>query len=203
MRIDEHAAEYEANRNFHKFLENISEWAPDAHTERLMRSAANHGFTVASKFCESPIEGMAVAGILAGYAIDIGGLPRVVNGKTGATLIEHVESPRAKNYFGPTTLTLQKPVQPFRADLVYQRTTRSKPVVLECDGQKYHGTPEQKQKDRRRDAFFERLGYQVERIKGGLLNFSPLIAWKAVDPRCTTYDIEWALLIRREMERAE
>lgn len=59
----------------------------------------------------------------------------------------------------------QYPVGAYRIDIVVQGD--KKRIALECDGEKWHSTPQQITNDMQRQTILERLGWQFIRLRGG------------------------------------
>ena len=59
----------------------------------------------------------------------------------------------------------QYPVGAYRIDMVVQGDSNR--IALECDGEKWHSTPEQIANDMQRQTILERLGWQFIRLRGG------------------------------------
>ena len=60
----------------------------------------------------------------------------------------------------------QWPVGAYRIDLVVEGTSRK--LAVECDGERWHSTPEQLEKDINRQVILERLGWTFSRIRGSV-----------------------------------
>jgi very-short-patch-repair endonuclease len=43
-------------------------------------------------------------------------------------------------------------------------------IAIECDGKAYHSTPEQKEHDRRKNAYLKQKGWKVLRFSGSMIN---------------------------------
>lgn len=175
---------YNHNRSFQIFLDAISEAARSGAEEQAMRAAAQLGFhVIGQNYCESPIESLALAAIMAGHARDVSTTLEVVNGKTGKVVKAGAGADDPIGRERQAVITLQMPVGPFRADIAYVAGRFSKTVVLECDGQDFHSDEEQIAADKARDQYFESQGLVVHRVSGPLLVRWPLVAWTKVDAR--------------------
>ena len=60
----------------------------------------------------------------------------------------------------------QYPCGPYRIDIALPKYR----LAIECDGRKYHSTPEQKRHDRRKDRYLRKHGWSVMRVKGKQIN---------------------------------
>lgn len=60
----------------------------------------------------------------------------------------------------------QYPCGPYRIDLALPDYG----IAIECDGEAYHSTPEQKRHDRRKDNYLRKHGWSVMRFKGSQIN---------------------------------
>lgn len=69
------------------------------------------------------------------------------------------------------TIGTQYPIGPYRAD-IYIKTGRRE-LVVECDGAAYHGSPEQVERDKRRDRYCAARGIHVMRFNGTEINRDP------------------------------
>lgn len=74
---------------------------------------------------------------------------------------------RSKIYVGT-----QVWVGKFRADFILARSpqpTRCKMICVECDGAEFHSSPEQRERDGKRDKYFFEHGLEVLRFRGNLI----------------------------------
>jgi hypothetical protein len=69
------------------------------------------------------------------------------------------------------TVTTQAPVGPYRADILIE--TGGRRLVVECDGAAFHGSPEQVERDKRRDRYCAARGIAVMRFTGAEINRDP------------------------------
>lgn len=107
------------------------------HRGRASKRIAHALYSVPDEEVESPIESDLV-GALRGW-------------------LDHYD-------FNEISLLTQHPVGPFRADIVLIDGERR--LVVECDGAAYHGSPEQVERDKRRDRYCVVRGYFVMRFTG-------------------------------------
>lgn len=76
--------------------------------------------------------------------------------------------------FGPEwTLIPQHPWGRYRIDFVL-RNVSGRMLFIECDGRDYHSSPEQVERDRKRDEEIKAAGYRVFRFSGADINHSPV-----------------------------
>jgi len=89
----------------------------------------------------------------------------------------------------------QYPVGGFRIDIVVEG--ESSRLAVECDGDKYHSSPEQIRKDLDRQALLERLGWEFHRIRGSDFYRDPdeamarlfkRLAREGIEPRSAEYE---------------
>lgn len=72
------------------------------------------------------------------------------------------------------SVSLQEPIGPFRADFVLRMRGQS-PLVVECDGKRFHSSKEQRERDAARDAYMGRITLRVHRIAGHALYAHPTL----------------------------
>lgn len=114
------------------------------HRARGSRRKAHAIYSVNHLTTESPIEEL-LAGTILGW-IDH-------NGLTGVRV------------------TTQAPIGPYRADILVE--VRRRELVIECDGAHYHGSPEQVERDKRRDRYCTACGMSVMRFSGSEIHRDP------------------------------
>lgn len=113
------------------------------HRARGSRRRAHAIYSVPAKEVESPIE-QILAGSVYGWLDHHGAVAEVL---------------------------LQAPVGPYRADMLIQVGDRQ--LVVECDGAAYHGSPEQVERDKRRDRYCAARGIHVMRFSGSEIHRDP------------------------------
>lgn len=114
------------------------------HRARGSKRKAHAIYSVPAKAVESPIEQL-LAGALLGW-------------------LEHYGISYA-------SVVTQAPVGPYRADLLV--TVGARKLVIECDGAAYHGSPEQVERDKRRDRYCAARGICVMRFSGKEIHRDP------------------------------
>jgi hypothetical protein len=113
------------------------------HRARGGRRNRYHPQSTADLRTESPIEG-TLAGYILGW-VDHHGADAVV--------------------------MTQASIGPYRADILIKCGDRH--LVVECDGAEYHSSPDQVQRDKRRDRWCAARGFHVMRFSGSEINRDP------------------------------
>lgn len=75
------------------------------------------------------------------------------------------------NQLTDVAVSTQRPIGPYRADILIERGGRS--LVVECDGKDYHSSPEQVYRDKKRDRFCAAQGHSVMRFSGTEIRRDP------------------------------
>lgn len=114
------------------------------HRARGSRRKAHAIYSVDHLKTESPIEEL-LAGTLLGW-------------------LDHAEITYA-------TVQTQATIGPYRADILVQVGERK--LVVECDGAAYHSSPEQVERDKRRDRYCAARGINVMRFSGAEIHSAP------------------------------
>lgn len=127
----------------------------------VVAAGAHYCESGAVKACESPIE--------RDFAAALQTIPSVVV-MLNSTVNELIKAARSSDNLGYVLVAPQVKVGRYRADFLLAAAAdfgRAKVVCVECDGHAFHqATQQQFEHDRKRDRFFNDLGFEVLRFTG-------------------------------------
>ena len=153
------------------------------------------------------------------YSIDLKpgdirrGLLEYVENPSAFALVEEKIKNKSDSYFEEKVakslfaagynISQQWKVGSYRIDIVVQYKDRK--IALECDGERYHSSPEQVQNDWERQKLLERMGWKFIRIRGSEYFRNPEKAMKRVFEELKEYEIfqETALEERQEENNSD
>lgn len=158
--------------------------------DRQIMEGITQGIASFSDLCESPIEKLFVSALL--YVCSGHKIPVALHNKSTCTIVNFSITRRQGDKTNVQYLHVKTQVEidRYRADFLLSKSGKS--VVVECDGEEFHSTPEQVTNDQKRGDVLLSLGYPTVRFTGAELYRDPF--------NCAAVAINSLPIIKPEIE---